>query len=135
MLKSYGRGVLSSLIIDMLDHFKKNSSFIQISFGFDLLFPHYMFSSVQVFYYVFLSACKTTQNINYICFFCFNYFSYFSFTSLTRKNLQSDWLRGVQYWPYLYFVYNICTLSLNKKKNTFEFRGGKIEMYSLEIEM
>ena len=69
MLKSYGRGVLSSLIKDMLDHFKKNSSFIKISFGFDLLFPHYMFSSVQVFYYVFLSACKTTQNINYICFF------------------------------------------------------------------
>ena len=29
----------------------------------------------------------------------------------TKKYLQSDWLRGVQYWPYLY----ICTLLLNKK--------------------
>ena len=52
---------------------------------------------------------------------------------LHEKNLQSDWLRGVQYWPYLYSVFNICTLSLNKKKNTtFEFRSGKIKMYSLK---
>ena len=29
-----------------------------------------------------------------------------------------DWLRGVQYWPYLYSVSNICTLLLNKKKET-----------------
>ena len=28
----------------------------------------------------------------------------------TKKCLQSDWLKGVQYWPYLYFVFNICTL-------------------------
>ena len=36
--------------------------------------------------------------------------------SLTQKKyLQSDWLRGVQYWPYLYSVFNIYTLLLNKK--------------------
>ena len=23
---------------------------------------------------------------------------------------KSDWLRGVQYWPYLYSVFNTCTL-------------------------
>ena len=28
----------------------------------------------------------------------------------TKKYLQSDWLRGVQYWPYLYSIFNICTL-------------------------
>ena len=51
----------------------------------------------------------------------------------TKKYLQSDWVRAVQYWPYLYSVFNICTLLLNKKKNTtFEFRSGKIEMYSLK---
>ena len=53
---------------------------------------------------------------------------------LHEKYLQSDWLRGVQYWPYLYSVFNICTLLLNnnKKNTTFEFRSGKIEMYSLK---
>ena len=35
----------------------------------------------------------------------------------TKKHLQSDWLRGVQYWLYLYSVFNICTLLLNKRKN------------------
>ena len=53
----------------------------------------------------------------------------------TKKYLQSDWVRAVQYWPYLYSVLNICTLSINKKKQkntTFEFRSGKIEMYSLK---
>ena len=30
--------------------------------------------------------------------------------SYTKKYLQSDWLRGVQYWPYLLSVFNICTL-------------------------
>ena len=35
---------------------------------------------------------------------------------LHKKYLQSDWLKGVQYWPYLYSVFNICTLWLNKKK-------------------
>ena len=51
-----------------------------------------------------------------------------------KKYLQSDWLRGVQYWPYLYSVFNICTLRLNKKKkNTiFVFRSGKIVIYSLK---
>ena len=50
----------------------------------------------------------------------------------TEKYLQSDWLRGVQYWPYLYSGFSICTLLLNKMKNTFEIRSGKIEMYSLK---
>ena len=27
----------------------------------------------------------------------------------TKKYLQSDWLGEVQYWPYLYPVFNICT--------------------------
>ena len=50
-----------------------------------------------------------------------------------KKYLQSDWLRVVQYWPYLYSVFNICTLLLKKNKNsTFDFRSGKIEMYSLK---
>ena len=54
--------------------------------------------------------------------------------SNTKKYMQSDWLRAVQYWPYLYSVFNICTLWLNKKtKNTtFDFRSGKIEMYLLK---
>ena len=50
----------------------------------------------------------------------------------TKKYLQSDWLRGVQYWLYLYSVFNICTPLLNKKKSTFDFCSGKIEMYSLK---
>ena len=52
----------------------------------------------------------------------------------TRKYMQSDWLRGVQYWPYFYSVFNICTLLLNNnfKKSTFDFRSGKKEMYSLK---
>ena len=29
---------------------------------------------------------------------------------LDIKYLQSDWLRGVQYWPCLHSVFNICTL-------------------------
>ena len=29
---------------------------------------------------------------------------------LHEKYLQSDWLRGVQYWPHFYSVFNICTL-------------------------
>ena len=31
-------------------------------------------------------------------------------TAYTKKYLQSDWLRRIQYWPYLYSVFNICTL-------------------------
>ena len=51
-----------------------------------------------------------------------------------KKYLQSDWLRRVQYCPYLYTVFNVCTLLLNKQKNTLiEFRSGKIETYSLKI--
>ena len=55
--------------------------------------------------------------------------------AITQKYLQSDWLRGVQYWPYLYSLINICTLWVNKKKQkntTFDFRNGKIKMYSLK---
>ena len=33
-----------------------------------------------------------------------------------KKCLQSDWARGVQYWPYLYSVFNICTLLQNNNK-------------------
>ena len=54
------------------------------------------------------------------------------FIANTKKYLQSDWLRGVQYWPYLYSVFNICTFSLNKKKSTFDFCSGRIEMHSLK---
>ena len=34
----------------------------------------------------------------------------------TKKYLQSDWLRGVEYWPYLYSVFNIFTILLNNDK-------------------
>ena len=51
----------------------------------------------------------------------------------TKKYLQSDCQRGVQYWPYLGSVFDICIFSLNKKKyTTFESCCGKIEMYSLK---
>ena len=49
----------------------------------------------------------------------------------TKKYLQSDWLTGVQYWPYLYSFFNICTLpkqEKTKRNTTFDFRSGKIEM-------
>ena len=42
---------------------------------------------------------------------------YGTLIAYTKKYLQSDCLRGVQYWPYLYSVVNICTLLLNNKKN------------------
>ena len=45
----------------------------------------------------------------------------------TKKYLQSHWVRGVQYWPYLYSVFHTLTLLLNKK--TFVFRS---RMYSLK---
>ena len=50
----------------------------------------------------------------------------------TKKYLQSDWVRGVQYLPYLYSVFNICTLLPNKKKSPFDVRSGKIETYPLK---
>ena len=28
----------------------------------------------------------------------------------TKKYLQSDWLRGVQHWSYLYSFFNMCIL-------------------------
>ena len=43
--------------------------------------------------------------------FFFAYFLEHALLSLTgKKNLRSVWLRGVQYWPYLYSVLNIYTL-------------------------
>ena len=39
----------------------------------------------------------------------------FGIIAYTKKYLRSDWLRGVQYCPYLYSVFISCTL-LNKKK-------------------
>ena len=61
------------------------------------------------------------------------------FIASTKKYLQSDWLRGVQYWPYLYFVFNIFPLLLNidnnkKKKSTFDFCSEKLEKYSLKTD-
>ena len=50
----------------------------------------------------------------------------------TNKYLQSDWVRRVKYWLYLYAVFNIYTLLLIYKKSTFDFRSGKIEMCSLK---
>ena len=50
----------------------------------------------------------------------------------TNKYLQSDWVRRVKYWLYLYSVFNIYTLLLIYKKSTFDFCSGKIEMYSLK---
>ena len=32
-----------------------------------------------------------------------------------KNYLQSDWVKAVQYWPYLYSFFNITTLLLNKK--------------------
>ena len=43
----------------------------------------------------------------------------------TKKYLQSDWLRGVQYWPYLYSVFNICILLLYKKNQHSISAAGK----------
>ena len=61
------------------------------------------------------------------------YIYIYIYIAYMKKYLQSDCLRGVEYCSYLYSVYNICTPWLNKKKNaTFEFRSGKIEMYSLK---
>ena len=39
------------------------------------------------------------------------------FIANTKKYLQSHWLRGVQYWPYLYSVFNICTLLLKQNQH------------------
>ena len=52
------------------------------------------------------------------------------FITKMRKYLQSDWLRGVQYWPYFF---SICIFLLKKKKkSTFNLHSAKIEMYSLK---
>ena len=48
----------------------------------------------------FLSIFTFLLHINYI----------FIIIANSKKYLQFDWLRGVQYWPYLYFVLNTCTL-------------------------
>ena len=52
---------------------------------------------------------------------------------LHEKYLQSDWLRGVQYWPYLYSVFNICTLELNERKK-YNFRIPERKNRSVFIE-
>ena len=54
-------------------------------------------------------------------FYKFNSFSNISLSLIRKKYLQSDWLRGVQYWPQ------------EKKNTTFEYRSGKIEIYLLKI--
>ena len=46
----------------------------------------------------------------------------------TKKYLQFDWLRGVQYWPYLHSVLNISTLWLNKKKQKRKHLISVVEM-------
>ena len=33
----------------------------------------------------------------------------------TKNYLQSGWVKAVQYWSYLYSVFDICTLLLYKK--------------------
>ena len=38
----------------------------------------------------------------------------------TRTYLQSDWLRVVQYWPYLHSFFNTCTLSKQEKNKQKE---------------
>ena len=77
--------------------------------------------------------CQLTHLLKNGCYSEFIFFVLTHIIAYTKKYLQSGWLRGVQYWPYLYSVFNICTLWLNKKKNTtFEFRSRKIELYSLK---
>ena len=44
------------------------------------------------------------------------------FTANTRKYLQYDWVRGVQHWPYLHSVFNICTLLLNNNIKKINIR-------------
>ena len=68
------------------------------------------------------------------CLQCAIFFCLLFIIANTKKYLQSDWLRGVQYWPHFYSVFNICTLWLRKKtkKTTFDFHCGKIEMHSLK---
>ena len=46
-----------------------------------------------------------------------------------KKHLQCDWLRGVQRWPYLYSVFNICTLERKKK---IKFDSFTIKFESLK---
>ena len=52
----------------------------------------------------------------------------------TEKYLQSDWLRGVKYWPYLYSFFNICTLCKQEENKQSETHliSVKIEMYPLK---
>ena len=40
----------------------------------------------------------------------------FSIITNTKKYLQFDWLRGVQYWPYLQSVFNLYSLTKQEKK-------------------
>ena len=54
-----------------------------------------------------MNFLKSSYGSNYLVF---------SIIAYSKKYLQSDWLRVVQYWPYLYSIFNMCTLWLNKKK-------------------
>ena len=44
-----------------------------------------------------------------------------------KKYLQSDWLRCVQYWPYLYSAFNICIFCLDKKKQKIQHSMSVVE--------
>ena len=44
----------------------------------------------------------------------------------TEKYLQSDWLRGVQYWTYLYSAFNISILEWEKNNIRFFYHNIEI---------
>ena len=49
-----------------------------------------------------------------------------SFIANTKNYLQRDWLSGVQYWPYLYSIFNICTLEREKNNIRFVYHNIRI---------
>ena len=49
-----------------------------------------MYISIYLYLYIYV------YEYMYICMYIYVFIAY------TKKYLQSDWLRGVQYWPYLY---------------------------------
>ena len=114
------------------------------------IFSHFQSSSLKLvawMIWIILPGInlRSQQVLTAFLFSEFSLFSIFStfkmalFIASTKKYLQSDWLRGVQYWPYLYFVFNIFPLLLNidnnkKKKSTFDFCSEKLEKYSLKTD-
>ena len=73
------------------------------------------------------------QSFNYILLFLhYSEVTPHYYLSLTRKLIWN--LIGWEKYNIgrICTVFNICTLWLNKKKNTFEFHSGKIEIYSLK---